>query len=84
MGLFKRSTEESSTTSLALNETGVVMQRKSILNFIKPTRLRVNEEELQAWRNLPNEIRQDPSMINFQLEAERWKGIFYKTYLTVT
>lgn len=31
---------------------------------------------MQVWRNLPGEIRHDPSMINFQREAERWKGEF--------
>lgn len=90
MGLFKRNVQcdevEASTSSVAaarslnnpttasfdpadLSET---RRKKSLLNLLGQSR--VSEATLQVWRNLPGEIRHDPSMINFQREAERWKG----------
>lgn len=34
----------------------------------------VTEASLKVWRQLPNAIRHDPSMISFQQEHDRWKG----------
>lgn len=89
MGLFKRNVQcdevEASTSSVAaarsLNNPTTASfdpadsetrRKKSLLNLLGQSR--VSEATLQVWRNLPGEIRHDPSMINFQREAERWKG----------
>lgn len=94
MGLSKRIVQcdevETSTSSSsvaaaqALNTTTAApsvdlseqRRKKSLMNLLGKSR--VSEATLQVWRNLPGEIRHDPSMINFQREAERWKGeIFF-------
>lgn len=80
MGLFKRS-QTSNVPSSSSNQNvvdndgdGIKKKRKkSIFNIVAPKN-RVTEATLQVWRQLPGEIRQDPSMINFQREAERWQG----------
>lgn len=75
MGLFKRSVGEPSiSTDEAGPSQSQVLPKKSIFDFLIVNRPRVPEATLAVWRNLPTEIRQDPSMINFQREAERWKG----------
>ena len=77
MGLFKRSDNISVTpasSSSNQDDQGTKRKRKkSLFNLVNPKN-RVTEATLQVWRNLPGEIRQDPSMINFQREAERWQG----------
>lgn len=88
MGLFKKRTVSEptpSTSSLPVSTTSFSAPtvpissdktngKKSVFDFlINPNR--VTEATLAVWRNLPGEIRQDPSMINFQREAERWKGM---------
>lgn len=77
MGLFKRSSqinvEPVATPSTSREDPEKKPKRKkSLFNLIPKTR--VSEATLEVWRNLPGEIRQDPSMINFQREAERWQG----------
>lgn len=72
MGLFKRSEPTSSSTQTRND----ALRKKSILGFVVSKKSRVSEATLAVWRNLPNEIRSDPSMLNFQREAERWKGEF--------
>lgn len=68
--------EEASTSSAPQNENTSreekIYHKKSLLNLLGQSR--VSEATLQVWRQLPGEIRHDPSMINFQREAERWKG----------
>lgn len=87
MGLFKRvnfqvdeveaSTSQpvnqppTSTTEAADDEEKKT-RKKSLLNLLGKSR--VTEATLQVFRQLPGEIRHDPSMINFQREAERWRG----------
>lgn len=79
MGLFKRTsrdleTQQPSTSQTQHNDQEQKRKRKkSILNYVIP-KSRVSEATLQVFRQLPGEIRHDPSMINFQREAERWKG----------
>lgn len=77
MGLFSRSQISSVTptaSSSNQDDQGTKRKRKkSLFNLVNPKN-RVTEATLQVWRNLPGEIRQDPSMINFQREAERWQG----------
>lgn len=34
----------------------------------------VTEASLEVWRGLPAKIRQDPSMVSFQVENERLHG----------
>lgn len=81
MGLFKRSQTASavftSTSSSVPQEDPETKRKrkKSFFNLVIPKH-RVTEATLQVWRALPGEIRQDPSMINFQREAERWQGNF--------
>lgn len=82
MGLFKRSVAEpgqSSDEAGASQSQMPVASKKSIFDFLIVNRTRVPEATLAVWRNLPSEIRQDPSMINFQREAERWKGEDWET-----
>lgn len=69
MGLFKWFQKSPSTQTEQRSSF-----RRSFTDSIRITKNRVTEATLLAWRNLPGEIRQDPSMINFQREAERWKG----------
>jgi hypothetical protein len=81
MGLFKRSQTSAaistSTSSTQQDDQETKRKRKkSLFNLVIPKN-RVTEATLQVWRALPGEIRQDPSMINFQREAERWQGIFF-------
>lgn len=80
MGLFKRTQttqqhqQNHPTTSTHENDQPVKRKRKkSIFNYVIP-KSRVTEATLQVFRQLPGEIRHDPSMINFQREAEKWKG----------
>jgi hypothetical protein len=78
MGLFKRTsqehdTQQPSTSSTHDDQARKKQRKKSILNYVIP-KSRVSEATLQVFRQLPGEIRHDPSMINFQREAERWKG----------
>jgi hypothetical protein len=78
MGLFKRGSQEREntpqpSTSTQDDEAVRRKRKKSILNYVIP-KSRVSEATLQVFRQLPGEIRHDPSMINFQREAERWKG----------
>lgn len=60
------------------------MRKKSLFNLLGKSS--VTEATLQVFRQLPGEIRHDPSMINFQREAERWKGmekgIFFTHFFT--
>jgi hypothetical protein len=90
MGLFKRSqinVHPVSTAATATPSTSATRddpekkrkRKKSIFNLIPKTR--VSEATLEVWRNLPGEIRQDPSMINFQREAERWQGNWFHSQL---
>lgn len=75
MGLFKRSQREPATTlqgSTSHDETS--SSKMSIFDLFSSQKTRVTEASLQVWRNLPGEIRHDPSMVCFQREAERWKG----------
>lgn len=83
MGLFKNRTLSEPTPSTSSYPVTSALKskapkkgnkdKKSVFDFlINPNR--VTEATLAVWRNLPGEIRQDPSMINFQREAERWKG----------
>jgi hypothetical protein len=86
MGLFKRSqiniepvpptaaTPSSSSSAAATQDDPEKprKRKKSLFNLLP--KHRVSEATLEVWRNLPGEIRQDPSMINFQREAERWQG----------
>lgn len=76
MGLFKRMTmREQSSSSNAPESNEIVQHRKK--SIISPVPLSdVTEASLKVWRQLPGTIRQDPSMASFQLENERWKGIF--------
>lgn len=79
MGLFKRSqTSAAITTPVATqdDQEKKKTRKKSLFNLVIPKH-RVTEATLQVWRALPGEIRQDPSMINFQREAERWQGNFF-------
>ncbi|CAD7080227.1 unnamed protein product [Hermetia illucens] len=46
--------------------------RKSVDKF--PMRHEVTEGALQVWRNLPEQIRHDPSLASFQEENERMHG----------
>lgn len=77
MGLFKRSqtsiVASTASSSNQEDQTTTKKRKKSLFNLVNPKN-RVTEATLQVWRNLPGEIRQDPSMINFQREAERWQG----------
>lgn len=75
MGLFKRKPSEAASTSATDHHEHVEQRKrkKSILNYVIP-KSRVSEATLQVFRQLPGEIRHDPSMINFQREAERWNG----------
>lgn len=68
MGLFKRK-RRTITESSARDAS----RKKSLFDMFSQTN-RVSEATLQVWRNLPGEIRHDPSMVCFQREAERWKG----------
>jgi hypothetical protein len=70
MRLFKRSRTISEPSTSAQD----VSSRKSIFELFSSQKSRVTEATLQVWRNLPGEIRHDPSMVCFQREAERWKG----------
>lgn len=74
MGLFKRSKSSSDVVDEAGPSRPIQPKKTTIFDFLNPNKNRVSEATLQVWRNLPGEIRQDPSMINFQREAERWKG----------
>lgn len=75
MGLFKRKQQYDPTTSTTHDNIHKRNRKKSILNYVIP-KSRVSEATLQVFRQLPGEIRHDPSMINFQREAERWNGEF--------
>ncbi len=75
MGLFKRSQAGPSTSESQSNSEEKRKRKKSFFNLVIPKH-RVTEASLQVWRALPGEIRQDPSMINFQRETERWQGKF--------
>jgi hypothetical protein len=76
MGLFKRSRTISEPSSSAVQSPAVLdaTLKKSIFDLFNSQKSRVTEATLQVWRNLPGEIRHDPSMVCFQREAERWKG----------
>jgi hypothetical protein len=64
--------QTTTTNENADDDTKKKMRKKSLFNLLGKSRL--TEAELQVFRQLPGEIRHDPSMINFQREAERWKG----------
>lgn len=76
MGLFKRSRTYSEPPSSSVQDpmTQDTTPKKSIFDLFSSQKSRVTEATLQVWRNLPGEIRHDPSMVCFQREAERWKG----------
>ena len=74
MGLFDRTTLEP-TPSLPAELDSARLQKKTIFNYLNPNRYRLNEASLEVFRSLPAEIRKDPSMINFQRDAERWSGM---------
>jgi hypothetical protein len=78
MGLFKRSRTISEPTTSNDAKT----RRKSLYDLFSQQKNRVTEATLQVWRNLPGEIRHDPSMVCFQREAERWKGKTIFEFLT--
>lgn len=54
------------------NRSSEPRRRKSLFNFVAPNQ--VTEESLQVWRELPEQIRQDPSLASFQMENERLHG----------
>lgn len=78
MGLFKKLGRRASAapnqeneepgTSFELNQP----RKPSSVSLVTPSD--VTEASLKVWRQLPNSIRHDPSMISFQQEHERWKG----------
>lgn len=75
MGLFKRSQTQLEPSSSVQEATAQdARPRKSIFDLFSSQKSRVTEATLQVWRNLPGEIRHDPSMVCFQREDERWKG----------
>lgn len=47
-------------------------RRSSFFGFISPSD--VTEENLEVWRHLPTKIRQDPSMVSFQVQQEKLHG----------
>lgn len=76
MELFKRSQREPATSlqgSTSRDEASS-STKMSIFDLLSSQQNRVTEASLEVWRNLPGEIRHDPSMVCFQREAERWKG----------
>lgn len=84
MGLFKRSQTSTGIASSSGHQDDQETKRKrkkSFFNLVIPKH-RVTEATLQVWRALPGEIRQDPSMINFQREAERWQGNFFSLFFS--
>lgn len=91
MGLFnrfKRSGHEESSTDAngegissaghMDKKTKLKTRRKSFFQFIKPSD--VTTESLQVWAGLPQKIRQDPSMVSFQMEHDRLHGKKAKIY----
>ncbi|XP_055837395.1 P protein [Episyrphus balteatus] len=47
-------------------------RRRSLFNLVAPNQ--ITEESLQVWRELPEQIRQDPSLVSFQVENDRLHG----------
>lgn len=47
-------------------------RKSSFFGFISPSD--VTEENLEVWRHLPPKIRQDPSMVSFQVQQEKLHG----------
>jgi hypothetical protein len=58
------------------NQESKVVKRKRKKSFFDMvmSKSKMSQETLEVWRKLPNEIRDDPSMINFQKEAEMCSG----------
>lgn len=78
MGLFTRSKDEPTPSSSSLaQEDATASRKKTIFDFLNPNRYKLNEASLQVFRSLPPAIRQDPSMINFQLQASKWNGTLH-------
>lgn len=83
MGLFKRTQHHNQQHHATSSSNDERKRKKSIFDLVIP-KTRVSEATLQVWRQLPDTIRKDPSMANFQREAERWKGnecIFFMLHL---
>lgn len=90
MGLFKKlagrpstsneNDEPSSSQDAAAATTSRHTARKPSSISLVPLS-EVTEASLKVWRQLPNSIRHDPSMVSFQQEHERWKG--KKTVISV-
>lgn len=49
-------------------------RKSSLLALVSPDD--VTEGTLQVWRTLPSKIRQDPSLLPFQVENERVNGAY--------
>lgn len=49
-------------------------RKSSLLALVSPDD--VNEGTLEVWRTLPSKIRQDPSLLPFQVENERVNGVY--------
>lgn len=72
MGLFKRLGFSGRASTQTREPTEEAPRKKSIISLVPLSE--VTEASLKVWRQLPGEVRRDPSMISFQREAERWKG----------
>lgn len=56
-------------------------RKSSLLALVSPDD--VTEGTLQVWRTLPSKIRQDPSLLPFQVENERVNGSYVKSGLAI-
>lgn len=74
MGLMKKLQFGSTTPQQSPGTTNPKKKnrRKSFFFFVSPSD--VTEESLEVWRHLPSKIRQDPSMVSFQLQQEKLHG----------
>lgn len=80
MGLFNRSKRATVNSDISgEGDSGTTdkkkklkTRRKSFFQFISPSD--VTTESLQVWAGLPQKIRQDPSMVSFQMEHDRLHG----------
>lgn len=65
------------STNKGLNPPPRPRRKSSILALVSPDD--VTEGTLQVWRTLPSKIRQDPSLLPFQVENERVNGTYVRT-----
>lgn len=54
------------------NRSAEPRRRRSLFNLVDPNQ--ITEQSLQVWRELPEQIRQDPSLASFQIENDRLNG----------